>query len=401
MEVDDALRMMRDPLGAPFYPQVFQVLLVITWVIHIFFVTLAVGASVSTIWGFRRGGEYELRLARSTARLTPSAVGLGIVTGIAPLLFLQTIYDPIWYASNALTGFWSVIFILVVASGYTCAYVFYLKGSPEGRLLWTSVAGLVLLLLAGWIMHVLASVSIRPEQWRQWYAPDGVADTRGIQFHAANAGRVTFLLPLQGALSVAIAGLVYTWYRSKRADADREFLTWVAARARRVGIVASLLYSAAGVWWGLTEGAEMKVGIEVTVTLGALGLALAAFFALHRNPVAIGPRAIAAWFGSLAVVAVVREVIRSSALAEFGYRMADYPFRVDWGSVAMFGVTSVVGVSIIVYLVLVLYQAGLRSADQATISLRVDRFGRVATGMLGAWFGFFLLVGLYAVLVLK
>jgi hypothetical protein len=145
----------------------------------------------------------------------------------------------------------------------------------------------------------------------------------------------------------------------------------------------------------------MKVGIEVTVTLGALGLALAAFFALHRNPVAIGPRAIAAWFGSLAVVAVVREVIRSSALAEFGYRVADYPFRVDWGSVAMFGVTSVVGVSIIVYLVLVLYQAGLRSADQATISLRVDRFGRVATGMLGAWFGFFLLVGLYAVLVLK
>ena len=30
MEVEDALRMMRDPLGAPFYPRVFQVLLLLT-----------------------------------------------------------------------------------------------------------------------------------------------------------------------------------------------------------------------------------------------------------------------------------------------------------------------------------------------------------------------------------
>lgn len=398
MEVEDALRMMRDPLGAPFYPRVFQVLLLLTWVVHIYFVTVAVGSSVTTIYGFRRGDERWLRLARSCARLTPSGVGLGIVTGIAPLLFVQVIYDPIWYASNALTGFWSVIFIIVVASGYTCAYVFYLKGSADGRLLWSSVLGLALLVLAGWIMHVLASVSIRPERWREWYAPNGVADTRGIEFHSFNVARVAFLLPLQAAIGTAVTGLIYTWYRLKRDDADREYLTWVAGLSRRLGIIASVLYGGVGIAWAVTEGADYDLTAPMAIALGGVGLAMAAFFAAHRDPVGIGRRALGAWFASLAVVAVIREVIRATALSRFNYDVGSYPYRVDWGSVAMFTVTTIVGVSIITYMVMVLFQSGIGAGER--IPRSIDRLGRVSTAMLGAWFAFFLLVGVYAVVAL-
>jgi hypothetical protein len=66
----------------------------------------------------------------------------------------------------------------------------------------------------------------------------------------------------------------------------------------------------------------------------------------------------------------------------------------------MFGVTSMVGVSVIAYLILVLYQSGLRQ-DGEPVSVGVDRLGRLSVGMLGAWFGFFLLVGLYATFALK
>ncbi len=105
MDIGDMLEQMRDPLGAPFYPPALQVLLVVTWVLHIFFVTLALRASACSITCFLHPTDHRLRLARVAARLPPNAVGLGIVTGIAPLLFVQTIYDPIWYASNTLTGF--------------------------------------------------------------------------------------------------------------------------------------------------------------------------------------------------------------------------------------------------------------------------------------------------------
>jgi len=93
------LEMMRDPLGAPFFPVVFQALLVVTWVLHIHFVTGAIGSSTFSIYAFWRKDPNLLRLGRITARLTPNMVGLGIVTGIAPLLFVQTIYDPLWYAA--------------------------------------------------------------------------------------------------------------------------------------------------------------------------------------------------------------------------------------------------------------------------------------------------------------
>lgn len=253
MDVDEMLQRMRDPLGAPFYPQVLRVLLVVTWVLHIFFVTLALGSSAYTIYGFVRKGEHRLRLARTTARLTPNAVGLGIVTGIAPLLFVQTIYDPIWYASNSLTGFWSVIFVFVVMGGYGAGYLFSLKGSKDGRLLWSAVASTVLISFAGWIMHVLASVQLRPDEWRRWYAPNGIVDTKGIAFHDFSLPRLALLLPIQAAVSIACVLVLYAWFAARRdGDGDGDYQRWVADQGRRLGLAASPLYAVAGVGWALT-----------------------------------------------------------------------------------------------------------------------------------------------------
>ncbi|MGE0727620.1 MAG: hypothetical protein AB7O92_04010 [Acidimicrobiia bacterium] len=402
MEVGDLLERMRDPLGAPFYPPVFQVLLVITWVLHIFFVTVALGCSAFAVYGFVRRGEgreHRVRLARHAARATTSATGFGIVTGIAPLLFIQTIYDPIWYASNTLTGFWSVVFVFVVMGGYGFAYLFYLKGSPRERLVWSAVASMVLLFFAGWIMHVLASVSIRPEQWQDWYAPGGIPDTRGITFHAFNVPRLTFLLPLQAGLGLAVVLALYAWYYGRRDDADEPYLAWVASLARRLGLAVSPLYALAGVAWALTEGRSLDVAIPVGVATGGLGVALFGLFFLVKDPARRAPRMLWGWLAALAVVAVTREYIRATVLDRFGYSVSRYPYVVDWGSVLLFAVTTVAGGAVVVYFAMVLFQAGLR-ADGGPISRRVERLGRISFAMLGAWFAFFLLLGGYAVVVL-
>lgn len=401
MDYGDLLDRMRDPLAAPFFPQVFRALLVLTWVVHIFFVTLALGSSLYTVYGYTRKGERRLRLARTTARLTPNATGLGIVTGIAPLLFVQTIYDPIWYASNALTGLWSVIFVFVVMGGYGSAYLFSLKGSPDGRMLWSAVASALLLSFAGWIMHVLAAVQLQPDKWMQWYAPQGIVQTQGTTFHSFNVPRLIFLLPLQAMMSIAVVLMLYAWFANRRdgeTEPDPGYLPWVAQLGRRLGMIAGPLYTIAGICWAATQGKEFGVGPLVAIALGSAGVLTTAFFARLRDPLRHARLALGVWFAVLLGVAVLREAVRTAALNEFDYNVADYPYRINWGSVGLFTLTTVIGGSVIVYLALVLYQSGLRNGK---VSVRVDRFGRFATAMLGSWFVFFLGLGLFTVIFLN
>ena len=384
----ELLQMMRDPLGAPIHPTIVQVLLVATFVLHIFFVTLAVGASCFALWAFWRGSEWQRRLARVAARLAPNAVGLGVVTGIAPLLFVQTIYDPLWYAANTLTGFWSTLFIFVVMGGYSLAYLFYLKGSPQGKLLWASGLSLALLLLAGWIMHVLANTALYPEYWREWYAPNREPDTRGIIFHAYNLPRVTFLLLVSSVLSLGVTLMLFAWYFRQRDDADREYLTQVGQLGKRLALVAAPLLWVTGMMWAFTQGRQFGLHIIMALVFTLMALLLREGFR-NLDPLTGGVRALGIWLLSLLGIGTVREVIRATSVARFNYRVADYPFVWDWASVLVFALTSIVGMSVIAYLALVLYDSG-----KGEVRPWVEKLGRISIGMLGAWLALFILLGL-------
>jgi hypothetical protein len=384
----EMLQMMRDPLGAPIHPTIVQVLLVATFVLHIFFVTLAVGASCFALWAFWRGSEWQRRLARVAARLAPNAVGLGVVTGIAPLLFVQTIYDPLWYAANTLTGFWSTLFIFIVMGGYSLAYLFYLKGSPQGKLLWASGLSLALLLLAGWIMHVLANTALYPEYWREWYAPNREPDTRGIIFHAYNLPRVTFLLLVSSVLSLGVTLMLFAWYFRQRDDADREYLTQVGQLGKRLALVAAPLLWVTGMMWAFTQGRQFGLHIIMALVFTLMALLLREGFR-NLDPLTGGVRALGIWLLSLLGIGTVREVIRATSVARFNYRVADYPFVWDWASVLVFALTSIVGMSVIAYLALVLYDSG-----KGEVRPWVEKLGRISIGMLGAWLALFILLGL-------
>jgi len=384
----EMLQMMRDPLGAPIHPTIVQVLLVATFVLHIFFVTLAVGASCFALWAFWRGSEWQRRLARVAARLAPNAVGLGVVTGIAPLLFVQTIYDPLWYAANTLTGFWSTLFIFVVMGGYSLAYLFYLKGSPQGKLLWASGLSLALLLLAGWIMHVLANTALYPEYWREWYAPNREPDTRGIIFHAYNLPRLTFLLLVSSVLSLGVTLMLFAWYFRQRDDADREYLTQVGQLGKRLALVAAPLLWVTGMMWAFTQGRQFGLHIIMALVFTLMALLLREGFR-NLDPLTGGVRALGIWLLSLLGIGTVREVIRATSVARFNYRVADYPFVWDWASVLVFALTSIVGMSVIAYLALVLYDSG-----KGEVRPWVEKLGRISIGMLGAWLALFILLGL-------
>jgi hypothetical protein len=103
-DVGAMLKAMTDPAGAPFYPVTMQVLQVLTWMLHIIFVYTSIGGLFFTIDGFMKKEERWQRLAKATLEISKVSVSLAIVLGVAPLLFYQVIYDPLWYTSASLSA---------------------------------------------------------------------------------------------------------------------------------------------------------------------------------------------------------------------------------------------------------------------------------------------------------
>ncbi|MFN3472094.1 MAG: hypothetical protein ACK4ZR_05790, partial [Aquificaceae bacterium] len=124
-QVGAMLKAMRDPAGSPFFPVVMQILQVLTWALHMLFVWTSVGGLFYAIYGFTRKDENHQRLAKAMLELSKVSVSLAIVLGVAPLLFYQVVYDPLWYASANLSGSWYIMFIVFLLIGYYLIWFAY------------------------------------------------------------------------------------------------------------------------------------------------------------------------------------------------------------------------------------------------------------------------------------
>lgn len=387
MSVETMLRLLRDPLGAPLPSPLLEGLLVLTWVPHILFAALALAAIGHAAYAHFSQDPNHRRLGLITARLAPNAVGLAIVTGVAPLLFVQVVYSPLWYASASLEGFWATTFIFVAMGGYALAYLFYLRGVREGRFLWSALCSFLLLLFAGWIMHVLVQVGLYPGRWLDWYAPQGQVDTRGVRFLHAEPARFAFLLLAQAPLALGVALLLFAGYFRRRQDADLLFLEWVAKLGLRFFRTTLPLYAALAFLWVLGEGRAFGIATPMALSLGLLVILLA--WGTRLPPLAAGPRVFWLYSLSLLGVALLREFIRIAALAPFGYAAWRYPWSMDWGGLLFFLATGVAAVPALAYLIGSLYTSGL-SAEGQDPSLRLARLGNWALYLLAGWFLFLL-----------
>lgn len=386
----EALLAMRDPLGSPIHPVVMQVLLVVTYVLHIFFVTTAIGSLILGLYGQGRKEENWQRLSRVAVRLATQATGLGITMGIAPLLFVQVIYDPAWYTATTLMGLWTALFIPIVALGYLFLYVLYLRGNLAG----VGYVSLGLLVLAGFIMHSLSSAGLYPSRWVEWYAPGGVVHTTGERFLGYNLPRFAALLFGQAGLSLGVMLLLFAWYFRRREDVPRDFLGFVEGMARGALRLGALLFGALGLLWAFTQGSEVGVALPVALVV----LVVASLFYLHASKASAegALSTLGLYLVALLLVGILREGMRALALGRMGYSALQYPFVWDWGSIIYFVVTALAAVPVIVYLAQVLYASGTKK-EGADPSPKVEAFGDLGVRLLIGWFVFYFAIGLYVV----
>lgn len=388
MDTGTMIKSLQDPMGVPFFPGVFQALMVLIFAAHIMFVNFALGASFLMVYGGIGKREYWNRLSRSMARATTASFSMAILFGVAPLLFVQVIYDPFWYASNMLSAAWAIGFILLLMLGYSLVYVFYLKRESRGRAVTGfGIAAFVLILLAGSIMHAFGYQLLQPDKWMSWYMQGESVRTSGSVLHAFQLPRLLHFVAPAFALTGVLL-MLYAWYFGKRADADPVYLEWVGRRGARMALIFTGIQAAIGVWWLLRVPSSLKF-FTSPILLIAAGLGIMLLVLLIRAQKSPANHAVPSMAAAaLAVVAMsaAREALRMGYLGRFGYSLFQYKTNLDFGSTALFLGTFAIGLVIIAYLLSIAFKAG-RTAGTYEASASMNAWGKLSISLLLAWIG--------------
>lgn len=397
MDIGTVMNTMRDPAGVPAHPVLFQGLMILTWVFHIAFVHLTMGAAALAIYAFYRRdkGQYWERLSMALTKVAKVGVSLLIVLGVAPLLFTQVIYDPQWYASNVLSGRWAIGFIFTLIIGYCSWFAFYYanhEGAKKhiGVYAWVAFA---LFCLDGLIMHALSYQALLPDQWMSWYAPGGMVDTSGSTLHAIQWPRYIFIMSLS-LPAVGVFLIAYAHYFASRADREpayRAFARELGKRLATWGFGISLVSML--VWQFIQPNGS---GLMLHPVGWLLVVALAAMLAwMKRLKTAThGYLPVLGGLGVLAVLALWREVVRMAHLKPFGYDITTYTVHVDWPSTLLF-FSTFIGVGGLVggFYLSLLYRSG-RVQGLYTAERSVARLGTAAVAILGIWIAVFFAYGI-------
>lgn len=400
----EMLYALRDPAGVPSHPLVFLVLGVLTFALHIAAVQVMLGAATLTLRGAFSTSLHWRRLAQAMLVTAKIAVSVAIVIGVAPLLFVQVVYDPFWYTSNVLSAWWVIGFIGLLIAGYIALYVFYWKnhdivadGGQGG--LWM-VLSIALLLAVGFIVHSLTNQMLFPEHWMAWYAPQGVVNPDGHSLHHWNLPRFLFFI----ALSAPVTGAWlygYRRYLQGAQETDAAYLGWLRGLAQSLMLIGGVVSVLIGALWMATLPEKMAWFANSVWLLMAV-VALAAVVALPlvlRDRIDRGVWGYAI-FGAgavgLIVVGAAREMLRFvTFLGSHGYDAMDYKINMDWYSTGLFFTTfGVVGGVTLAYLLTVAWQAG-QSKGLYTPSATVTRIGQWSVGLLIGWTVLYFAVGFF------
>ncbi|MBD3794831.1 MAG: hypothetical protein IE881_02620 [Epsilonproteobacteria bacterium] len=327
---------MRDSAGIPFYPVVFQGLYVLTWALHAAFVLLALGSMGLSIYGStKQKTDSHWKLLTPHLIMTGKiSVSVLIVLGVAPLLFTQVIYDSGWYVTNTLSGAWVFIFIYALVLGYSMFYWYQSankKGSSSNTLI--GIVSFAILVFCGVLMHNFAVESISPTKWMEWYAPNGVVDNSGWNFHI-DIVRLAFMV----SLMIPVTGIFmqnYSDFLRTRKDFTAKYLDFVKNLGTKMAVVGLLISAVLFVLWMLQVGLLFNPLSLVTIVAVVVLLMMAK---ANKN----------SYMTTVVLVIVallisgVRELIRYNIMSKVGYDVYSYPMNLEWETIIMFLSTFVV-----------------------------------------------------------
>jgi hypothetical protein len=335
-----------DPLPLPAPHWLLWFLLILTFFLHILPMNFVLGGSlISAVTGRRGrngGGAHHAELSRWMSHAMPVAVAAAVSLGVAPLLFLQTLYGRLFFTSSVLMGwFWlAVVPLLIVA--YYGTYLLSFKGETLGGME-RPVRWLTVLIFAtvGFIYSNNMSLMLRPAIYGEMYR----AEARGLNLNLADPTLVPrYLHFLLG--TIAVAGMIVAVYGLFRKGRDADFGVWAMRLGARWFAIATAVNIMVGFWFLLSlptdtfsrfmgqsvfAGAVLAAGI-----LLAFGAMIMMFLALNApDPAPLVRGSIGTLALTLVFMVLTRDEVRRAALERAGFQAVPW-VEPQWGNIAIF-----------------------------------------------------------------
>ena len=338
----------------------FHVLLVFTFLLHALFMNLTLGgtllAAVGQLLSGGRDGDPRAVLARRLMGINTYGISFTITTAIAPLLFVQVLYQQTFYSATILLGWiWFAVVVMMMV-GYYAVYVYKFRSVPAGGAgggLWLTAAAVLFLAIA--MVHVAVNlIHSQPAKWTEV-----AASPWSILGDPAYLVRLLHFV----LAAVAFSALVVAWWavREAKAGRDEALNSEIAGFAWKWALGATALQVVDGFVFLLVLPREVLLGLMRggAATMAPLGLAvllalgLLVMLARVSNPAA-RPGLVGGTLGAmtLAIVAMVvpRHQVRELYLEPISSRftLATAP---QWGNFALFAVLLVAGLATVAWMV--------------------------------------------------
>lgn len=354
-----------DALPLPASALLLQFLLQLTFLLHLLAMNAMLGGLILTLIGrFRSGGDDEpwTALADSIAKVSPSLVAATVTLGVAPLLFLQTLFGQFFFTSSILMGWGWLSVVIVLIFAYYGTYIQSFRGKKLGAMQTPLLAATVLLFLwIGFMFSNNTTLMLNLEKWGPMY----FADAGGLHLNLGD-GQLwpRWLHMVIGA--IAVSGLMLAWWgkaRLRGGDRRGDFMV-------RTGVNTFTWYTlvnlALGLWYFFAQPSPVRKlfmgGSPYATTLFgagfALGLVLLVLGLLGRakgKSAGLWPLTLVTVV-NLAIMILMRDVVRSGTLGEH-YRPAEFAVEPQMLNLVLFGVLLVAGIGVLVWMLRTLYRA--------------------------------------------
>jgi hypothetical protein len=316
-----------------------DILLVLTFAVHILFMNTVFGGGVIALLNARGKGE---PIARDLSRLLPSQLALTINFGVAPLLFLQVNYGHFDYPGSVIMGGWWLAVIATVLMAYYGLYIYDFKyPSPPTATPLPLMAALLMLLYTGFMFSNNMTIMLRPEAWLQYFSSEN-----GMGLNLSDPTLYPrFLHFMTGALAVGGLFLALVGRKRNKEQLSETGMRWLTR--------ATMVNLGFGLWFLISLPQDIMLqfmgghGLATATLMTGIALAGAVIWAGAKKMVL--PAAIITVLTVL-VMAVSRHFVRMFFLAPH-FTVQDIPIVPDYSPLIMFLISLVVVLAICVWMI--------------------------------------------------
>jgi hypothetical protein len=297
----------------------FQVLLIVTFFIHMILMNFLLGGSLLTAWDFFTG-----KLEKKASGSIPTLVALTVNFGVPPLLFVQVLYGHFFYSSSVMLAVPWILVIPVLILAYYGAYVFVKKTDKAPVLSKLALVFTSLSLLGIAFMLVNNNtLALQPGRWGMYFEnPGGWNLNLGEPTLWSRYAHFVLAALAIGALGRAI---LYRYSKIGQKEKDRQIrrnlkiFAWITLLQFGVG-TWFWLSMPADVWKSFMGGSLFATAMMVTGWIVALLILHSAFTGRFTAAMILGGIEVLVMVivRDLARMAYLREIFQASQLENVG-----------------------------------------------------------------------------------